>query len=169
MIDHGAQGGGAAIVKVRRMLPQRAQRRRPILLRGAAPRISRLLTHLGRRMQERHQGTSGVHIGEQRRVMAGCASSGAVEQFLAASCLPPRRNFPREAGAFQTELIFQERGELGPDQIRLLPDADPDARIPETAMPAHLRHANIIVPVGNRAIAGECLEADALAGRRSAE
>ena len=29
-------------------------------------------------------------------------------------------------------------------------------------MPAHLRHANIVVPIGNRAITGERLKADAM-------
>jgi hypothetical protein len=50
--------------------------------------------------------------------------------------------------------------ELGRHQIRRLGHADPDPGVAETAMPAHLCHANVIVPVGDRPVASVGLETD---------
>src|SRR5262249_20214616 len=86
MVDHSEQIGGAAIVEVWRMLPERAQRRRAVHFRGAARCIYRFRTHLERRVQERDAGIGAAeHIGEQRRLVAPCASGGTVEQILTAS------------------------------------------------------------------------------------
>jgi hypothetical protein len=90
MIDHGKQIGGAAVVEVRRMLPKRAQRCRPVRFRRAARCRHRILSDLGRGVQERHilAGSTGwaQNVSEQGRLVASCASGGAVEQFLTTVC-----------------------------------------------------------------------------------
>src|SRR5262249_18800786 len=107
VIDHGEQVGCAAVVEVRRMLPERTQRRRPILLGGGAVGIGRVGSDLERRVQEWTGGTgSAEHTGEQRRLVAPCASAGTVEHLLTAlRCRGVETSFGRR-GRRQSELIL---------------------------------------------------------------
>ena len=67
----------------------------------------------------------------------------------------------RNRGA-ETELIIQQGRQLRCDPIRPLRDEDADARIVEGALPAHLRHTDVAVPVGDGSVARVSLETDAL-------
>ena len=54
VIHDGEQIGRAAVVKIRRMLPQPAQRRRPVFSGRRSGGIARIRPDLGRIVQERH-------------------------------------------------------------------------------------------------------------------
>ena len=93
--------------------------------------------------------------------MAPCASSDTVEHIPTASrCRLVEASFGWR-GRGQTQLILQQSGEFRRHEIWRLRDANPNPGVGETAVPAHLRHANIVVPVGNRTIASIRLEPDA--------
>ena len=62
----------------------------------------------------------------------------------------------------QAQLVVQQRRQLRRDQIWRLIDEQPDAGIVEGALSAHLADADVAVPVRDRAITGERLEADAV-------
>src|SRR5688572_30008132 len=149
MIDHGQQTGRAAIMEIWWMLPKRAQWCRSVLFGGATQCIRRVLSYLGRSVQQWLAGVrSVVHISKQGPRVARCASSGTIKQRLTAVGRRLIETSCGRRGCLQAELILQQRGELGRNKIRGLRDADSYPRIAETAMPAHLRHGNIVVPIG---------------------
>jgi hypothetical protein len=59
----------------------------------------------------------------------------------------------------QAELVRHQRRELGRDHIRSLYDPQSDPQIDEVA---HLGHTDIVVPIGDRAVASERLKSDVL-------
>src|SRR5919198_3887029 len=68
----------------------------------------------------------------------------------------------------QAELVGEQGRQLWRDLVRRLGDRYANARVAEAAVAAHLRHADVGVPVRDRAVAGVGLEVDALhaKGRR---
>jgi hypothetical protein len=94
--------------------------------------------------------------------MASCASSFAVEHMFAASRCGSIKVSARRNRGEETELIVQQFRQLRRDAIRLLCDEEPDARIVEGALAAHLRHTDVAIPIGDRAVARIGLEPDAL-------
>src|SRR6476620_11300752 len=61
----------------------------------------------------------------------------------------------------QSELIFEQRRAFRRNEIGRLGDEQSDAPIAEVAMSAHLSDADVAVPIGDRSVAGDGLEADA--------
>ena len=97
-----------------------------------------------------------------RRLVAGGASGFVAEQTLAAlRCRAIEAVFRRLRGA-QTQLIVQQGRQLRGDEIRRLRDEEADAGIAEVALPAHLPDPHVAVPIRDRPIGGERLEADPL-------
>ncbi len=140
------QRRGAAIVEVRRVLPGATQRRRPVLLLRGPLRVRRIHTRLGRRVQDvRVDVREGV-----ARIVALRAAGVALEELLA-----PRGRRRVEAARgrsrrLQTELVLAQRRQLGRDEVRAGVDVDPQPGILEAALPVHLRHRDVRVPVRHR-------------------
>ena len=91
--------------------------------------------------------------------------AGALLRYGRADCpgwLLPDRSCARRLRAPQAQLIVEERRKLRRNQIRALPDEEAEAWIAEMTLAAHLSHANIAVPVGDRPVGRDRLETDAL-------
>ena len=70
---------------------------------------------------------------------------------------PPGRRWYREI-----ELVLPQRRQLGCHEIRCLVDIDPERRVGEVAVPMHLGHGDVGVPVRHRALRRVGLARDAL-------
>src|SRR5262245_45452667 len=77
---------------------------------------------------------------------------------------PLRRVFVKRPGRrfwhVQPQLIVEQRRELGRHEIRRLCDREIDAWVAEIAMATHLADTHIAVPIRDRAVRREGLEAD---------
>ena len=114
-------------------------------------------------MKERHGGIGAAqHVRVRRRFMARRACRFAVEQTFAASRGGGIKASGRWSWCKQTQLVVQECGQFRCHPIWFLRDGETDPGIAEVALPAHLRDADIAVPVRDRAIAGVSFEPDAL-------
>src|SRR5688572_31957861 len=148
MLDNGGQVGCAAVVEVRRVLPERAKRSRPIFSCGAPGGIDRFGSSLCWLVQKRNCCVGiAQHVGVCWAGMSGSASRLVAEQLPAAV-----RSLSIEAalsGSWRAQalLIVQQGAQLGCHQIGRLIDEQADACVFEAAVPAHLRYADIPVPV----------------------
>src|SRR5215470_5559424 len=96
-----------------------------------------------------------------RRLMTCGAACLAAEQAFSAARGVAIEAAWRRLWCPEPQLIVEQRLEFWRDEIRRLTDRQADARIAEASVPAHLRNADIAVPVRDWAIAGEGLESDA--------
>jgi hypothetical protein len=112
--------GGTTVVEIRGMLPECPKRRRAVSFRRSSIRICRIHPGLRRIVQN-----AEVHVGIERRDMAGRAPTSTVEHRLA-----PRRcllieTIGRRRGLQQAELIIAQRRQSRLHQIGCLYDVDP--------------------------------------------
>ena len=135
----------AAVVEVRRVLPERTQRRRAIRLVRRARRVR------------------PVDAGVRRRVQCPAVVIGAGPANVAARARPvkhrssTRRDRRIEASGRrrrrrQAVLVRAQRRELGGDHVGRMLDVDPEPRVGEVALPAHLGDGDVGIPIGDRSL-----------------
>ena len=146
------------------MLPEPAQRRRPVFARGRPRGISRIRADFGRVVQERHASVgTAQHVGEVRRLVAGGASGFVAEQTLAAARGLLDRSCLSEGPACASSVDSPaEPASFGVTRSGVCVMKRPMRGSLKVALAAHLPHAHVAVPVRDRPVAGERLEADAL-------
>src|SRR5688572_19967317 len=159
VLDDRGQIGGATVVKVRRVLPQATQRGRAIPFGRAPRRVLRLRADFIRVVQQWHTPRRPLqYIGERRSLVTRCAACLVAKQPAAAVRGNPIEAAARWLGCAQRQLIGKQLVEFRRDEIRRLLDDQANARIGEVALSAHLPDADVGVPVGDWAVAGEGLE-----------
>jgi cellobiose phosphorylase len=163
VIDDSHQILCAAVVEVRRMLPQCAQRRRSVHPRGRSLRVTRIHAHFRWCVQEGSVRPRSLQdVGERRPAVAGRTLAGAAEDLFPTLSGLGIKTTRRGIWRLQAFLIIEQRAESGRHEIRRLRDGQPDAWIAEASVATHLSDADITVPVRNRTIGRHGLEADVL-------
>ena len=135
-----SERGCTAVMEVRRVLPQRTERSCAVRLVGRARRVRSVDASVRRRVQCPTVVVSAgpAHVAARARPVkhgASARSDGGIE----ASGRRWRRR--------QTVLVGAQRRELGAHQVRGMFDVNPEPRVREVALPAHLSDRDVGIPI----------------------